>query len=97
MSASTRSAGALREATPLYVTFDDNALLPSLFGAHDQNLARIEQRLGVALVSRGNRVAITGAPQSSETAKRVLEHILSDPDWHRASSVSNMYGASISA
>ena len=72
MSASTRSVGAVRETTPLYVTFDDNALLPSLFGAHDQNLARIEQRLGVALVSRGNQVAITGAPQSTETAKLVL-------------------------
>ncbi len=72
MSASTRSAGAAREAPPLYVTFDDNALLSSLFGAHDQNLARIEQRLGVTLVSRGNRVAITGAPQSTESAKRVL-------------------------
>jgi phosphate starvation-inducible PhoH-like protein len=72
MSASTRSTGAAREAPPLYVTFDDNALLPSLFGAHDQNLARIEQRLGVALISRGNRVAITGAPQSTESAKLVL-------------------------
>ena len=72
MSASTRSTGAAREAPPLYVTFDDNALLPSLFGAHDQNLARIEQRLGVALISRGNRVAITGAPRSTETAKLVL-------------------------
>ena len=72
MSASTRSAATVREATPLYVTFDDNALLSSLFGAHDENLARIEQRLGVALVSRGNRVAITGAPQSTESAKLVL-------------------------
>ncbi len=72
MSSSPRSAGAVRETAPLYVTFDDNTLLPSLFGVHDQNLARIEQRLGVALVSRGNQVTITGAPQSTETAKLVL-------------------------
>ena len=48
------------ESTTL-VQFDDNSLLPLLFGQHDQNLARIEQQLGVSLVSRGNRLAISGS------------------------------------
>ena len=29
--------------------FDDNALLPLLYGEHDRHLARIEQRLGIRL------------------------------------------------
>ena len=36
--------------------FDDNRLLAQLFGEHDCNLARIEQRLGVSVASRGNAV-----------------------------------------
>ena len=33
---------------PAHMQFDDNRLLPLLFGEHDQNLARIEQELGVS-------------------------------------------------
>jgi phosphate starvation-inducible PhoH-like protein len=60
------------DATPLHMTFDDNALLPLLFGGHDENLARIEQTLGVALASRGNQVAISGPDLESETARQIL-------------------------
>jgi phosphate starvation-inducible PhoH-like protein len=74
----TRPAGAAeagKDATPLYLTFDDNALLGALFGEHDRNLARIEQKLGVWVASRGNRVAITGKPDAAERAKRVLSEL----------------------
>ena len=43
--------------------FDDNALLPLLYGEHDRHLARIEQRLGIRLGSRGNRLTIGGTPE----------------------------------
>ncbi len=43
-----------------YLHFDDNALLPELFGEHDQNLARIEQMLDVSVGSRGNRMVVSG-------------------------------------
>jgi tRNA A37 methylthiotransferase MiaB len=33
-----------RSAAPVMLQFDDNSLLPLLFGEHDQHLARIEQR-----------------------------------------------------
>ncbi len=72
MNPSPRSSDAVRDADPLHMTFDDNALLPSLFGEHDRNLARIEQRLGVGLVSRGNQIAITGPRWSAEAARAVL-------------------------
>lgn len=57
---------------PLFVAFDDNALLPLLFGEHDRNLARVEQLLGVAIVPRGNMLAITGAPGPVQVAREAL-------------------------
>ncbi len=53
--------------------FDDNSLLPLLFGEHDRHLARIEQQLGVLMVSRGNRLAISGPTWAAEAARDVLE------------------------
>ena len=54
------------------VEFEDNRLLTNVFGQHDRNLARIEQRLGVILINRGNRVAIEGNFNASQVAKTVL-------------------------
>ena len=77
MSPPTRSSGAAAAFGPLYMTFDDNAMLPALFGSHDEHLARIEEALGVALVSRGNQLAISGPPWSSQAAKQVLTSLAS--------------------
>ena len=66
--------GSSTEMAPLVMDFDDNNLLSALFGEHDRHLARIEQRLGVSLVPRGNRVAISG----EVTASRAAEAALSD-------------------
>lgn len=59
-------------AQPVHLEFDDNRLLPLLFGEYDQNLARIEQQLGVLLVSRGNQVAISGPARSVDAARDTL-------------------------
>ena len=40
--------------------FDDNAACAVLFGQHHLNLARIEQKLPVSIVTRGNEVFIQG-------------------------------------
>jgi len=55
--------------------FDDNSLLTELFGEHDRNLARIEQRLDVSVSTRGNRVSITGTPSSQAATKAVLDDL----------------------
>lgn len=60
---------------PLIMRFDDNALLTQLFGEHDHHLARIERSLGVMVSSRGNEVAISGPPESVETARAVLADV----------------------
>ena len=49
------------EQRSVTLQFDDNGLLPLLYGEHDRHLARIEQRLGIRLGSRGNRITIAGA------------------------------------
>jgi phosphate starvation-inducible PhoH-like protein len=60
---------------PVQLQFDDNSLLPMLFGEHDRHLARIEQRLGVSLSTQGNRLAIDGPEGSVETAEAALNSL----------------------
>ena len=62
----------LHEAKPIKLLFDDNGLLPQLFGSHNSHLARIEQALGVLLNSRGNEITIAGPAAQAEAARAVL-------------------------
>lgn len=62
-------------AKPIHLQFDDNRLLPSLFGQHDEFLARIEKQLGVSVTTRGNRVAILGPDDAVDVARRVLNDL----------------------
>jgi phosphate starvation-inducible PhoH-like protein len=55
--------------------FDDNLLLPLLYGARDQHLDRIERQLGVSVVTRGNRLTISGPASASEAAYLALSHL----------------------
>jgi phosphate starvation-inducible PhoH-like protein len=55
--------------------FDDNLLLPSLYGERDQHLERVERQLGVSLVTRGNRLAISGPPSATEAAHLALTRL----------------------
>jgi phosphate starvation-inducible PhoH-like protein len=52
--------------------FDDNLLLPLLFGERDQHLDRIERQLGVTAVLRGNRLTIAGPAVATEAARTAL-------------------------
>ena len=56
----------------LQMQFDDNSLLPQLFGERDRHLDRIERELGVSLVSRGNRLAIAGPQESADVARSAI-------------------------
>ena len=60
------------ESERLQMQFDDNSLLPQLYGERDRNLDRIERELGVSLVSRGNRLAIAGPQASADLARSAL-------------------------
>lgn len=63
------------DATSVHIQFDDNNLLPILFGEHDKHLVRIEQRLGVSLVGRGNHVSIAGPADAADTARTALQRL----------------------
>jgi phosphate starvation-inducible PhoH-like protein len=57
----------------IVVTFDDNRLIPALFGEFDRNLALIEQRLGVDAAARGNQVTIRGTREACTRARLALD------------------------
>lgn len=60
---------------PRVLDFDDNRLLPELFGEHDKNLVRIESQLGVSLINRGNQIAVTGPSDAVELAEQGLKRL----------------------
>ena len=57
---------------PVLLQFDDNKLLPPLYGEHDQHLTRLEAQLGVRLAARGNRISIAGPPDAVRAAELAL-------------------------
>lgn len=63
------------ETASVHIQFDDNSLLPLLFGAHDKHLARIEQQLDVSLASRGNHVTISGSAEAADVARTALRNL----------------------
>src|SRR5690606_37740268 len=67
-----RVSPATQASELIHLEFDDNKLLPALYGEHDRNLARLEQALQVAIASRGNRLAISGPLDSVEAARSAL-------------------------
>jgi len=62
----------IEESSALHLEFDDNTLLPQLFGSHNSHLAQIEQRLDVSIASRGNNVTISGPREQAEKARGAL-------------------------
>jgi phosphate starvation-inducible PhoH-like protein len=56
----------------LELAFDKPQLLGRLFGEYDQNLVAIENRLGVYIAARGNKVQIEGEAAAAARAREVL-------------------------
>ncbi len=55
------------------LTFDSNRLTSLVLGHYDQNIAKLERRLGVVANANGNHVVVQGPPEACEHARRVLE------------------------
>ncbi len=72
--AKTELQGASDKAN-IVLTFDNNTLASALYGQFDENLARIEQRLGLDIRSRGNQLSIHGESSAAEQARRALEYL----------------------
>ena len=56
----------------LEIEFEQPYLLGPLFGDYDRHLVMIEDRLGVHVAARGNRVMIEGEPEAAARAREVL-------------------------
>jgi phosphate starvation-inducible PhoH-like protein len=56
----------------LEIMFDKPQLLGRLFGEYDQNLVAIENRLGVYIAARGNKLQIEGEAEAAARARDVL-------------------------
>ena len=48
--------------------FPDNRLLIDLCGEFDRNIARIEQKIGVHILRRGNQLAVMGGAGARDAA-----------------------------
>lgn len=62
----------IAERARLEVTFEKPHLLGTLFGQYDQNLVAIENRLGVFITARGDRIGLEGSAESVALAREVL-------------------------
>lgn len=59
----------------LEVEFDDAQLLGNLFGEYDRNIVAIENRLGVYIAARGQKLKIEGQEEAATQARDVLTGI----------------------
>lgn len=66
------------DALSVNMVFQDNGLLPMLFGENDAHLAKIEKKFNVSASSRGNMLALSGEKSDIEASRAVLESLYSD-------------------
>jgi phosphate starvation-inducible protein PhoH and related proteins len=59
-------------AEQIELAFDNNRLVSALYGEYDQNLALIEQKLGLEAAPRGNHVLLRGPASAIDQGRRVL-------------------------
>jgi len=55
-----------------YLEFEDNDLLPELFGSQDSHLKLLEKELSVSIATRGNQLVIQGNDEQTHIAGRTL-------------------------
>lgn len=68
------NSNLLKEDT-IHLSFESNALLPSLFGEQEENLLKLEKAFGISAVSRGNIVSLSGEAGALKSARTVLESL----------------------
>jgi phosphate starvation-inducible PhoH-like protein len=68
-----KSSDRPKQDHSIKLEFQNNDLLPYLYGHHNSNLAAIEEALDVSLDSFGNIIKITGSKTNTSTAKSTIE------------------------
>lgn len=72
-----RAQAQAGDMSRLEMSFDKPHLINSIFGEFDRNLVTLENRLGVYISARGNRVQIEGEAGAAARARDVLQDIYS--------------------
>lgn len=75
------------------LAFEDNRHAALVFGQYDQNLAKLERRLGVTANASGNHVTIKGPPEACEHARLVLENLYERAENGQPVSLGDVDGA----
>ncbi|WP_136657570.1 PhoH family protein [Nitratireductor sp. XY-223] len=94
------SKSGASDTTHIVLTFENNRLASELFGQFDQNLALIEQKLGVDARARGNQVSIQGDETAINQARRALDYLydrLQDGEEVQASDVEGALRMAVAA
>lgn len=73
-----KNGHGIPEKAHINMVFQDNGLLPMLFGEHDAHLTRIEKKFNITASSRGNALALTGEKSDIEAGRVVLEALYAD-------------------
>ncbi len=60
------------------IAFQDNSLLPMLFGDEDVHLTKLEKKFNVQATTRGNMLAISGEKADVDACRAVVESLYSD-------------------
>ncbi|MDB5641827.1 MAG: phosphate starvation-inducible protein PhoH [Hyphomicrobiales bacterium] len=81
------------EKAEVTLAFDDNRFASILFGHYDQNLARIERRLGVSAHANGNHVTLKGPADACDQARKVLETLYARVKLGQSISLGDVDGA----
>lgn len=71
----SKALSAASDMGHIVLSYDDNRLASDLFGQYDQHLARIEQKLGIEAIARGNKVTIKGSADLCDQAKYALDSL----------------------
>ncbi|MBL8655934.1 MAG: PhoH family protein [Altererythrobacter sp.] len=71
-AASTRAAGSPVRRAQADLGFENQSLLGALYGQFDSNLVQVENRLGVFISARGDRLHVEGPADSVARAREVL-------------------------
>lgn len=80
-------------AAEVTLAFDDNRHASLVFGQYDQNLAKLERRLGVAASANGNHVTIRGPAEACERARLALENLYSRVELGQSIGLGDVDGA----
>ncbi len=75
------------------LTFEDNNFASVVFGLYDQNIAKIERKLGVIANANGNQIALKGSKDSVGRATKVLKTLYERAKQGQAASEGDVDGA----